>query len=215
MPKAIRMIRGLGITAIIVIYAMLVHHVNSLGQASVLGATLALVPIFVLVITYAWKVKSRVASICSLLVLFATAWLAWPLIKQHTGLVFWMLDIGLMLMLAMTFGLTLLPGRKPLCVHFAEIINGGTLPTAHEIYARNVTIAWVIFFIGIAIASTLLFFLASLTVWSFFVNFLTLPLVALMFLGEFMLRRRLLTDLPTGHVLDAVHAYLDKSAHER
>jgi uncharacterized membrane protein len=215
MPKAIRMIRGLGITAIIVIYAMLVHHVNSLGQASVLGATLALVPIFVLVITYAWKVKSRVASICSLLVLFATAWLAWPLIKQHTGLVFWMLDIGLMLMLAMTFGLTLLPGRKPLCVHFAEIINGGTLPPAHEIYARNVTIAWVIFFIGIAIASTLLFFLASLTVWSFFVNFLTLPLVALMFLGEFMLRRRLLTDLPTGHVLDAVHAYLDKSAHER
>jgi uncharacterized membrane protein len=169
----------------------------------------------VLVITYAWKAESRLASTFSLLVLFATAWLAWPLIKQHTGLVFWMLDIGLMLTLAMTFGLTLLSGRKPLCVHFAEIINGGTLPPAHEIYARNVTIAWVIFFISIAIISTLLFFLAPLAVWSFFVNFLTLPLVALMFLGEFMLRRRLLTDLPTGHVLDAVHAYLDKSARER
>lgn len=215
MPKAIRIARGLGITAIIVIYAVLVHYVNTLGQASDLGATLALAPILMLVITYAFKAKSRLAGICALLGLFATSWLVWSFIKQHTGLVFWMLDIGLMLALAMTFGLTLLTGRKPLCVHFAEIINGGTLPLAHEIYARNVTIAWVIFFATIVITSTLLFFLAPLTVWSFFVNFLTLPLVALMFLGEFMLRRRLLTDLPTGHVLDAVHAYLDKSAHER
>jgi len=71
----------------------------------------------------------------------------------------------------------------------------------------------VVFFAMIILASTLLFFLAPLVIWSFFVNFLTLPLVALMFIGEFLLRRRLLTDLPSGHVLDAVHAYLNKSAH--
>lgn len=211
MPKAIRIARGLGVTAIIVIYAVLVHHVNSLGQASNLGATLALAPIFLLVIAYACKVESRMASSCAILILCAISWLVWPLIKQHTELVFWMLDIGLMLALSLTFGLTLLPGRKALCVHFAEIINGGMLPPEHESYARKVTMAWVVFFLMIIIISTLLFFLAPLTIWSFFVNFLTLPLVALMFLGEYMLRRRLLTDLPTGHVLDAVHAYLDKS----
>lgn len=215
MPKAIRIARGLGITAVIVMYALLVHHVNTLDQASVLGATLALAPIFMLVVTYAWKAKSRLVSVCSLLILIVASWLVWPFIKQHTGLIFWMLDLGLMLALAMTFGLTLLPGRKPLCVYFAEIINGGTLPPAHESYARYVTIAWVVFFAIIGITSTVLFFLASLTTWSFFVNFLTLPLVALMFLAEFMLRRRLLTDLPTGHVLDAVHAYLDKSTRVR
>ena len=215
MPKAIRIARGLGITAVIVMYALLVHHVNTLGQASVLGATLALAPIYMLVVTFAWKAKSRLVSVCSILILIAASWLVWPVIKQHTGLIFWMLDLGLMLAFAMTFGLTLLPGRKPLCVFFAEIINGGTLPPAHESYARNVTIAWVVFFAIIGITSTLLFFLAPLTTWSFFVNFLTLPLVALMFLAEFMLRRRLLTDLPTGHVLDAVHAYLDKSSRVR
>lgn len=215
MPKAIRIARGLGITAIIVIYAALVHHVNTLGQASTLGATLALAPIFMLVITYAWKAESRLTSLCSILILLATSWLLWPYIKQYTGHVFWMLDIGLMLALLMAFGITLLPGRKPLCVHFAEIINRGALPAAHESYARKVTAAWVVFFAIIIIASTLLFFMAPLAIWSFFVNFLTLPLVALMFLGEFMLRRRLLTDLPTGHVLDAVHAYLDKSTRVR
>jgi hypothetical protein len=44
------------------------------------------------------------------------------------------------------------------------------------------------------------------------VNFLTLPLVALMFMVEFMVRRRVLADLPTGHILDAVRAYLNNSA---
>lgn len=212
MPKSIRIARGLGITAAIVIYAALVHHVNTLGQASTLGAILALVPIFLLVITYAWKAKSRLASTCSLLILFATSWLVWPYIKQHTGLVFWMLDAGLMLALLMTFGQTLLPKRKPLCVHFAEIINGGVLPAEHESYARKVTVAWVLFFAIIIIISTLLFFLAPLAIWSFFVNFLTLPLVGLMFAGEFLFRQRLLTDLPTGHVTDAVRAYIKNSA---
>ncbi|MES2579576.1 MAG: hypothetical protein V4552_03445 [Pseudomonadota bacterium] len=222
MPNVIRIARGLGIAIIVVIYAVLVHHVNAsdpsavqfgIIQSSALGALLALTPIFLLVITYAWKAKSRLASISSLLIFSVTSWLLWSFVKHHIGLVFWMLDVGLMLALLMTFGQTLLSDRKPLCVHFAEIINGGSLPPEHENYARKVTVAWVVFFAMIILASTLLFFLAPLVIWSFFVNFLTLPLVALMFIGEFMLRRRLLSNLPTGHVLDAVRAYLNKSAH--
>lgn len=212
MPKAIKIARGLGITIIIVTYALLVHHVNSSGQYSSVGAVLALIPIFLLVMTYTFKTASRLISVMTLLILCFASWLLWSLIKQHTGLIFWMLDIGLMLALSITFGQTLLKGRKPLCVHFAEMINGGTLPPDHERYARKVTLAWVLFFAGIIIISTLLFFLAPLSVWSFFVNFLTLPLVALMFVAEFIVRRCLLSDLPTGNVMDAVHAYLDKSA---
>ncbi len=223
MPNVIRIARWSGITAIIVIYALLVHHVNALGQSSAiqfgiiqansLGALLALTPILLLVITYAYKVKSRLIGIGLVLIFSISCWLLWSFVKHHTGLVFWMLDVGLMLALLMTFGQTLLSGRKPLCVHFAEIINGGPLPQEHENYARKVTVAWVVFFAMIILVSTLLFFLAPLVTWSFFVNFLTLPLVALMFAGEFIMRRRLLTDLPSGHALDAVRAYLNKSAH--
>lgn len=222
MPNVIRIARGLGITAIIVIYVLLVHHVNASNpstlqfniiQSSALGALLALTPIFLLVVTYACKAKSRLISIGFLLVFFISSWLLWSFVKNHTGLVFWMLDVGLMLALLLTFGQTLLAGRKPLCVYFAEIINGGPLPPEHENYARKVTVAWVVFFSMIILVSTVLFFLAPLVIWSFFVNFLTLPLVALMFIGEFILRRSLLSDLPAGHVLDAVRAYLNKSAH--
>lgn len=208
----IKVARGLGIVLIIVLYTLLVHHVNTTGQASTLGAILALIPILMVVITFACKAKSRLIGISALLIFAGVAWLLWSFIKQHTGLMFWLLDVGLMLALLVTFAQTLLNGRKPLCVHFAEIINGGMLPPDHEIYARNVTLAWVMFFAVIIIISTVLFFLAPLPVWSFFVNFLTLPLVALMFAGEFLVRRRILSDLPTSHVLDAVRVYMKNSA---
>jgi uncharacterized membrane protein len=97
-------------------------------------------------------------------------------------------------------------------VHFAEMINGGGLPLEHECYAHKVTVAWVAFFAIMIIASTLLFFMAPLAIWSIFVNFLTLPLVALMFTVEFMVRHRVLVGLPSGHILDAVRAYLNNSA---
>ena len=59
--------------------------------------------------------------------------------------------------------------------------------------------------------SALLFFLTPLAVWSAFANFLTLPLVALMFVAEFLVRRRVLNEAQ-GSPLDAVRAYLNRSA---
>lgn len=212
MLKTMKITHGLSVMVMIVTYAVLVHHVNASGEASTLGAMLALVPIFLLIITVAVKATSRVAGVGLLLFSGIASWLAWPLIKQYTGFVFWIQDIGLLLVLLITFGWTLQKGRKPLCVHFAEMINNGALPVEHERYAHKVTVAWVVFFTMMMMTSTLLFFMAPLATWSIFVNFLTLPLVALMFIVEFMVRRRVLADLPTGHILDAVRAYLNKSA---
>ena len=68
-----------------------------------------------------------------------------------------------------------------------------------------------VFFATMAIVSSLLFFLAPLAVWSAFVNFLTLPLVALMFVAEFLVRRRVLAET-SGAPLDALRAYLNRSS---
>ncbi len=78
-----------------------------------------------------------------------------------------------------------------------------------------VTIAWSLFFAAMALASTLLFFLAPLTTWSVFDNFLTLPLVALMFIAEYWVRRRALPDMQHAHILDAVRAFRNTSARPR
>ena len=214
MLKALKLIRGIGVILIIVGYALLVHHVNTSGQSSRLGALLALAPLLLITLTFALKVSSKLLGLGLMLVFLAASWLTLPLIELYTAWIFWLQDIGLMLILLVTFARTLLPGRKALCVHFAELINGGALPIDHQRYAYNVTIAWMIFFAIIILISTLLFFLAPLASWSFFVNFLTLPLVGLMFIAEFMVRRQVLTDLPEGNILDAVRAYLNsKKAH--
>lgn len=215
MSSAIHIARGLGITAVIVTYAVLVHHANTSDAGSILGAILALAPILLIVATFACNTQSRLIGIASLLLVCIASWLAWPLIIQHTGLLFWLQDVGLMTALLFTFGHTLQKGHKPLCVHFAEIINNGALPPEHVRYAHRVTVAWVVFFAMIIITSSLLFFLAPLATWSFFVNFLTLPLVVLMFIVEFLIRHRVLTDLPTGGILDAVRAYKNHSARVR
>lgn len=43
---------------------------------------------------------------------------------------------------AALFGSSLLPGRKPLCLRFAERISGGIMPEAAELYCRRLTWVW-------------------------------------------------------------------------
>jgi uncharacterized membrane protein len=204
-------LRFIAIATVVIAYAVLVHHVNSSGHTGALGAILALAPLLLLGAVMALRAESRIAGIIVLISIAATARLNWPLIEQHAGIIFWLQDISLLLVLFATFGRTLLAGRKPLCVGFAEAINGGQLPPSHRRYAYWVTVAWVVFFGVMAIISTLLFFGASMAVWSFFVNFLTLPLVALMFIVEYLARRHLLPDAPATDILAAVKAYRDMS----
>lgn len=205
------MARWLVVTASIVVYALLVHHVNASGQATALGVLLVIVPFIGIGITLALNARSRWIGVLLLVGTIVVAWWQWALIKNNTGLIFWMQDVSLMLLLLLTFGRTLLAGRKPLCVQFAQMLHS-TLTPAHERYARQVTVAWTLFFAIMAIISSLLFFLTPLAIWSFFVNFMTLPLVGLMFLAEFLVRGRVLSNLPPSHILDAVRAYLNRSA---
>lgn len=207
-----KLARGLLLALLLIVYTLLVHHVNAAGQPTTLGAILALIPLALLALGMLANRKSRLAGLLLLAAGSLLSWTAWPALRQHYGVLFWLQDLALMLALLFTFARTLLPGRKPLCVYFAEIINRGALPSAHEHYARQLTKVWVGFFAGIAMVSTLLFLFASMTVWSLFVNFVTLPLVALMFIVEYLVRHRLLSDLPPGGMLDAVRAYRNHSA---
>lgn len=211
MPEITRILRLIGIALLFITYLMLVHYANLSAQGGVLAALLAVAPIFGLALALAWISRTRLTGCTLLAVCCIASWALWPLIRQHSGFIFWVQDVSLQLILLMTFARTLLAGRKPLCVYFAEMVHG-SLPARQEQYARWVTVAWVIFFGMMAIATTLLFFMAPLAVWSFFANFLVLPLTALMFIAEYLVRRRVLPDIPPGHILDAVRAYRNSSA---
>ena len=114
------------------------------------------------------------------------------------------------------FGSTLAPGREPIITRFARSVHG-TLQPGMELFTRRLTIAWCVFFAAQLIVSALLFALAPLNAWSLFINLLNLPLLVVMFAGQFVYRMIRHPDYPRTSIWQAIESFtkdasLSKSA---
>ena len=92
------------------------------------------------------------------------------------------------------FGSSLLAGRTPLVTWFARRLNTA-FHSGMEGYTRAVTVAWCLFFAGQIVVSATLAILAP-EVWRVFAMLLNLPLVVLMALVEYGVRRWRFRDVP-------------------
>lgn len=209
-----RILRWLGIAALVIGYPLLAHYTNESAHDGNLGALVSIAPVVLIALVLAWNSPRRFIVLGLLALSCAALWAGWPALERHFGLVYWLQHVGMQLILFMTFGRTLIAGRQPLCTRFAEAVHAPLTPQ-HEIYAGQVTVAWTLFFAIMALVSTGLFFLAPLAVWSIFANFLTLPLVALMFVAEYWVRRWMLPELRHTRILDAVRAFRNTPARPR
>ena len=201
-----RIMRWIGLAAVVTGYSLLAHYTNISAHSDTLGALTSMTPVTFVALMLAWNSPRRFIMLGLLALLCIALLTQWHTIEQHFGLIYWLQDMAMQLILLTTFGRTLFAGRKPLCTRLAEAVHA-PLTRQHEIYARQVTIAWALFFAAMALTSTLLFFLAPLRIWSIFANFLTLPLVALMFVAEYWVRRWSLPEVQKVHILDAVRAF--------
>lgn len=114
------------------------------------------------------------------------------------AVVHWTIYAGLLL----TFAVTLRPGREALLTFMARKLHG-TISDEVRIYTRQVTYAWCAFFAMQLLTSVALFFFAPLVAWSFFANVLDIPLVATMFMAEYVFRIHYLQN-PPRHSLSAI-----------
>jgi uncharacterized membrane protein len=200
-----RIMRWIGIAAILIGYALLAHHTNQSTQNGHLGAMVAITPIvFVLLMASRQSIWHFVTMI---ILLSVALWFGWSALTNNFWVVYWLQDAGIQFALFITFGRTLINERKPLCTRFAEMVHANGLSPQQTVYTRQITVAWTMFFAVMTIISSLLFFLAPLTVWSIFANFLTLPLIALMFIVEYGVRIWLLPDSRQTNFFDAIKAY--------
>ena len=203
----LRVLRWLGIAALVIGYPLLAHYTNDAAPgtpASQLGKWVAIGPVILIALVLAWRSAQRWLLLGVVALCCVALWAAWPALERHVGLVYWLEHVTMQIILLVTFGRTLCGGREPLCTYFSRVLHGSITPQ-HEVYARQVTVAWSVFFALIAVTSTLLFFLAPLPVWSFFANFVNMPLVLLMFAGEYIVRKRVLPDREHS-LLDAFRA---------
>lgn len=208
-----RILRWVGIGALVIAYPFLAHYTNQTTQNGNLGALVAITPVVIIALMLAWRSPHRLIMLSALTASCFALWAGWSTLTSHFGVVYWLQHVAMQLILFMAFARTLVAGRKPLCTIFAETVHAPLSPE-HVIYARQVTVAWTVFFAAMALISTLLFFLAPLKTWSFFSNFLTLPLVGAMFIAEYWVRRTALPESKSG-ILDAVRAFRKSSARPR
>ncbi len=86
------------------------------------------------------------------------------------------------------------------CLTLAFLSATARLPAALSMavvrYSRGVTAAWTIYFVAMTLLSVMLYVDNSAAVWAAFVTLVSGPLVALMFVSEFALRRH---ELAANH----------------
>ncbi|BBP02414.1 hypothetical protein [Sulfuriferula nivalis] len=206
------LMRGLVIAFAIIGYAILANYTNQSTHSATLGVLVALAPLILTGIIMTWHATRRGYLIATIIVTTSLAWLMWPMLELHYGWIYWLEHESLQWALLLTFARTLRQQRQPLCTQLATIVHGELTPL-YARYTYQVTVAWTAFFALMIIISTSLFFLQPIAVWSIFANFIFMPLVAVMFIAEYAVRKIVRPELAQVNIMDAVRAFMQHSAH--
>ena len=213
--NAARIARGLVIAAVAVAYPVLAHVSTATSVAITmpsLGVAVSLAPSLMILLWLAWRSPRRLLMVLLCAVVAGLLGLFWGTLQRNFSWVYFLQHAGTNLMLAAVFGTTLLRGRQPLVSRLAETVHRTRLTPEVQRYTRQVTLAWTLFFLATALVSGVLFCCVSLEIWSVFANFLSFPLILLMFAIEYAVRLRILPDLEKHSILDGVRAFWNKPA---
>jgi uncharacterized membrane protein len=180
--------------------AALSHYSESSPDAKGLGAALSVGPVVLIAVVLAWRWTRPLAALSLAAVIGVVLYRYWPLVEANYQWGDLFQQCGIYALVAASFARSMVGGRVPLCTLLAEKSHG-QLDAAEIAYTRRATMAWGTFYLLLAVAILLLFFWASMRVWSVFVNFGTFGLILLMTAADHALRRRLLPRHPGGGLI--------------
>lgn len=206
--------KALGLAAAVagcIAYTLLAHHAASAPNPGIVEAAIIVVPILLVALVFGWQASHRPATRAAWLLLWLVAcgssfaardWLVghhnWLLLLQH---------VAINALACLLFLRSLAPGATPMVTHFARFAHGGDLTPRVVRYTRQVTWAWVVYFVVTIAVSLALFAHASPTAWSTFVNLLSLPLLGAMFALEYAARVILIPPAERSGFVQAIRGY--------
>jgi uncharacterized membrane protein len=201
--------RRLQLAAVIVFvvaYAGLSHYSNSVAKNHNLGVGLALGPVLTIGLLLIWRWTHLLVALLAAAAAAVLLRHYWPVMEKNFPVVYLLQEGGFYSLMAASFGLSLFNGRVSLCTQLADKVHG-PLNSRELRYTRRVTAAWALFFLSITAVTVCLFVLAPLRVWSFFANFCVVPLIGLMFIAEYAVRRHVLPHVSRRGILAAIRVY--------
>lgn len=188
---------------------------SGIGPAD-LHTVVAVAPLLAAAAALLWQTPLRGAPTWGLMLLMAggLAW-CWGWLRGNLPWLYYLQHLGTHLAMAAWFGRSLMAGREPVVTGLARMIFGDGISERKRWYTRQVTLGWTVFFVGNALASTLLFAWAPTEVWSVHANVLTGPLIGLFFLAEMLVRRRLLPPTERPGLRDVIQAWRSRQQPDR
>lgn len=183
---------------------LMLHAANSPWAVAVL-----LGPLLSMAAAFAWRARQwhTVAGV-------AAAFAALAAVVARGGVddvnkLYVLQHAGLHAALGITFGATL---RQPLSLIGKLASRVHALTPDMVRYTRNVTVAWVLYFFGMAALSLAVYGLAPWSAWSLLANVLTPIAMGLLFVGEYLLRYRLHPEFERTTLMDTVRAWRTPAA---
>ncbi|NEV63480.1 hypothetical protein [Thiorhodococcus minor] len=206
MRPSLGFLRWIGIATVSSTYVWLAYLTTVSDEQGTLAAIVAITPVIVFALVLAWRTCHRGLSMVLWCCAVAALVLAWPVIEASFAWVYFIQHAGVLMLLALVFGRTLLPREEPLVTRLARMVHGHQLAPEIRRYTRWVTLTWTLFFVAMTVASGILFGLGDLARWSFFATLLTPALVAATFAAEYLVRRWALpAEIRTG-LIESIRA---------
>jgi uncharacterized membrane protein len=187
------------------------HWLMTREPASGWSAVAVVGPMLALAGLYAWQRRQRLLAAIAALVTAGLVFQAWHGGGLSPGSIYVAQHVGIHVLLAMAFGMTLQRGHEPLITALARRVHLH-FSEAMAAYSRKVTLAWTVYFLTMAAISIALYAFAPFDVWAAFANLATPLAMVVMFLGEYVLRYRLHPEFERATLSQAMHAYAHRAA---
>lgn len=173
---------------LVLAYPFVSYEANASGRTGDLGLAFAFVPMLALLFGLSWSARPYVLWRTVFVLTCFALWRYRLAFMAHYSWAFLLEDVGVLSLLCLLFARTLRASQTPLISRLSVLVHGGLTPLlAH--YTRRVTQLWAALFGLMAIVSVALFLGAGPAVWAFYANVLTWPIMVIVFVGEYVVRR--------------------------
>lgn len=150
----------------------------------------------------------RTGGLAVMAVMSAVTIALWTTLLLRLDWIYLIQHVACNSMLCWFFAQTLFGERTPIITTLARTIHPD-MPQDVVRYTRTVTLAWAIFFALQVLVSLLIFYFASIETWSLFANILNWPMVILMFVVEYICRKRVNPNFKHATIKESVSAYFN------